>query len=437
MFRSSVPQPVVSNYVRTPFCKAQTSLSDVPAVELAKTAVSEVVDRLPVTADRIDEVVLGCAGEPHDAANIARVAAIEAGIPESVPAFTVQRNCASGMEAIGQAFTKITSGRAKLVVCGGVESMSNYPLLYSEEAQDIYQEVFTSKSPMEMVKAGSKFRPRHFMKPVVSLLEGMTDPTCGLNMGETAEVLASEWDVSREEQDRFALRSHQKAANAWESGRLEDEVIPVYDPDSYEQAVEKDNVVRPDQSMEALEKLSPVPHFFDGDTGTVTPGNASPVTDGAAAMVLVAEEFAEKHDFDRLGSVEDYQVAGLDPKRMGLGPAYATNKLMKENNWSINEFDLIEMNEAFAAQMLANFKAFKSESFAREHLGRDEPLGEISHEKLNVNGGAIALGHPIGATGTRLVGTLLKEMNRRDVKHGLSTLCIGGGQGAAMSLRRS
>lgn len=433
MFQSSSPKTVVSSYVRTPFCKVFSDLSDVPAVELARTVISEVVERIDVDPERIDEVILGNGGQPHDAANISRVVSIKAGVPESVPAFTVQRNCASGMEAVGQGLMKINSGRADLVVCGGVESMSNYPMLYNKEAQDVFQEIQTSKSTFNMIKSATKVRPSHF-KPVAALRAGLTDPTCGLNMGETAEVLAREWEISREEQDRFALKSHGKTTEAWEEERLSEEVIPVYDPDSFDTYVEKDNIFRPEQSMEALGKLPPA---FEEGSGRVTPGNASPITDGAAAMVLAEESFARENDLDRMGYVEDYQVAGLDPKRMGLGPAHSTAKLLDQNNLELNEFDLIEMNEAFAAQMIANKKAFQDESFAREKLNRDEPLGKIPEEKLNVNGGAIAIGHPIGATGTRLVGTLLNSMNRRDVSRGLATLCIGGGQGGAMSLRRS
>ncbi len=432
MFGGSTPEPVISNYLRTPFCKMDTKLSEVGAVELGRTVVSELLERLDHDPEVVDEVIIGNAGQPHDAANISRVISIEAGVPESVPAYTVQRNCASGMEAIGAAARKVSVGEADLIIAGGTESMSEYPLLFPEEAQQKFKDFSRSKSTWDTIKTAASFRPGDF-SPVVGLEEGLTDPTCDMNMGETAEVLAREFDISREEQDAFALESHQRTTAAWEEGRLEEEVIPVYVPPEYEESVEKDNIFRPEQSMEALSGLDPV---FDQEFGTVTPGNSSPLTDGAAGVVVASREKADELDLDVMGRMLNYQVAGLDPKRMGLGPSYATGKLLQRTDHALPEFDLIEMNEAFAAQMIANFETFEDEEFARDELGREEPIGAINRDILNVNGGAISIGHPIGATGTRLVGTLLMELRRREENLGLATLCIGGGQGAAMALER-
>jgi acetyl-CoA C-acetyltransferase/acetyl-CoA acyltransferase len=431
MFGSAEQPPILLDYVRTPFCKMDTALADVGAVELGRTVVSELAQRLPVSPDAVDEVIMGNAGQPHDAANIARVIAVEANLPEHVPAYTVQRNCASGMEAVGAAARKVRTGEADLIIAGGTESMSQYPLLFPEKAQKKFKRMSRSKSTWETVCAVTDFRPGDF-SPVVALESGLTDPTCDLNMGETAEVLAREWDISRQEQDEYALRSHQRTTAAWEEGRLEEEVIPVFTPPDYEEVIEQDNIFRPEQSLDALSKLDPV---FDPETGTITPGNSSPLTDGAAATIVASPDLVNEWKREPLGEILNYQTAGLDPKRMGLGPAYATSKLLDETGTALSDFDLIEMNEAFSAQMIANFQAFRDEEFARQELGHDEPLGEIDHEILNVNGGAISIGHPIGTTGTRLVGTILKELDRRDDDLGLSTLCVGGGQGAAMALR--
>lgn len=223
--------------------------------------------------------------------------------------------------------------------------------------------------------------------------------------------LVREWDITREEQDRFALSSHRRTTEAWKEGRLEEEVIPVFLPPDYDEVVERYNIFRPEQSMEDPGKLDPV---FDREFGTVTPGNSSSLTDGAAVMLLAGRKTARRFDPDVMGTIGPNVNPGLDPKRKGLGPSYATAKLLRRTEGDLSDFDLIEMNEAFAAQMIANFQAFEEPQFAKEELGRKEPLGSIDRDVLNVNGGAISIGHPIGATGTRLTGTLLKELNRRD-----------------------
>lgn len=422
---------VVVDGVRTPFAKVETALAEVSAVELARTAVRELLERTEIDPATIDEVILGNAAPPSDAPNIARVAALEAGIPREVPAFSVQRNCASGFQSITDGFNQIVLGQSDVVVAGGVESMSNVPLQFPDEFADVVTDLARASGVTDKVAAAAQIRPAHF-KPVVALLEGLTDPVCGLNMGETAEVLARELHLSRRAQDEYALRSHQRAAAAWAEGRFADEVTPVFVPPAYRDVVAEDVGYRPQQTLEALAKLRPV--FERG--GTVTAGNASMVTDGAAALLLMEEGKARAEGFRPLGRIVSFGYAGLEPQRMGLGPALATPLALSRAGLSLSDMGLVELNEAFAAVVLANMEVFPSRSWAEERLGRTLPIGTLREETLNVNGGAIALGHPIAATGSRLALTLLLEMRRRDVEHGLATLCVGGGLGGAIVFQR-
>ncbi|MGH7544387.1 MAG: thiolase family protein [Gemmatimonadota bacterium] len=423
---------VVVDGVRTPFAKVGTALAEVGAVELARTAVRELLERTEIEPASIDEVILGNAAPPADAPNIARVAALEAGIPERVPAFSVARNCASGFQAITDAYNQIVLGQSDIVVAGGVESMSNVPLHFPDEFADVMTDLSRARSVPGKVTAVAQLRPGH-LKPVVALAEGLTDPVCGLNMGETAEVLARELSISRRAQDEYALRSHQRATAAWAEGRFADEVVPVFVPPAFEDVVAEDVGYRPNQSLEALTKLPPI---FDRRHGTVTAGNASMVTDGGAALLMMEEERARALGYRPLGRVLAFAYAGLDPRRMGLGPAVATPLALTRAGMSLADMELIELNEAFAAVVLANMEVFPSREWAETMLGRPEPIGEIRPEILNVNGGAIALGHPIAATGARLALTLLLEMGRRDAGVGLATLCVGGGQGGAIVFAR-
>jgi acetyl-CoA acetyltransferase family protein len=422
---------VVVDGVRTPFAKVETALAEVSAVDLARTAVRELIERTEIDPATIDEVILGNAAPPSDAPNIARVAALEAGIPREVPAFSVQRNCASGFQSITDGFNQIVLGQSDVVVAGGVESMSNVPLQFPDEFSDVVTDLARASGVTDKVAAAVQIRPAHF-KPVVALLEGLTDPVCGLNMGETAEVLARELHLSRRAQDEYALRSHQRAAAAWAEGRFADEVTPVFVPPAYRDVVAEDVGYRPQQTLEALAKLRPV---FERD-GTVTAGNASMVTDGAAALLLMEEGKARAEGFRPLGRIVSFGYAGLEPQRMGLGPALATPLALSRAGLSLSDMGLVELNEAFAAVVLANMEVFPSRSWAEERLGRTLPIGTLREETLNVNGGAIALGHPIAATGSRLALTLLLEMRRRDVEHGLATLCVGGGLGGAIVFQR-
>jgi acetyl-CoA C-acetyltransferase/acetyl-CoA acyltransferase len=354
-------------------------------------------------------------------------------VPERIPAFTVNRNCASGLESIVEGAYRIRAGHADLIVAAAVESMSAIPLLFGDEAQAIWTRIARARGLAGRLAAFAAFRPRHF-SPVPGLKLGLTDASSGLNMGETAEVLAREFRIDREAQDRFALRSHQRAAAAWAEGRMQDEVVPVPIGPKYERAAERDNGIREQQSLEALAKLRPA---FDRRHGTVTAGNSSQLTDGAAAVVLASGRRARELGLPVLGKIRSWAFAGCDPARMGLGPVLATPlALRRAGGLGLDRMDLIELNEAFAAQALACYEAFDSRSFCEQHLGSG-PVGTPDPDRVNVNGGAIAFGHPVGATGGRLVLTALLEMARREVPLALVTLCIGGGQGGAMILERS
>ncbi len=413
---------------RTPFVKAFGPLASVPAQELGRIATLGALQRSGLRPQDVDQVIFGNVATPADAANVARVIALTAGVPRDRIAHTVQRNCASGMEAITSAAQLIRLGEAKVVLAGGTESMSQIPLLYNREATSLYQRLERSKTLWQRLKTFLAFRPRHF-KPVVGVKLGLTDPVSGLIMGETAEEVAKDFALTRQEQDAYALQSHQRAAAAQKRGAFAEEIVPV-PAEVAGREVKEDVGLRADQTMEALARLKP---FFRAG-GTVTVGNSSMITDGAAAVVVTSGESARAEGRTPLGYLRGYAYAGCDPSRMGLGPAFATAKLLDQFDLRLDEIDLIELNEAFAAVVLGNEKAFASEAFAREQLGRSLPLGAIPRDRLNVNGGAIALGHPVGATGARLVLTLLKELRRRSLKRGLATLCVGGGQGAALLL---
>lgn len=413
---------VIVDGVRTPFCKAGSDLASLSADELGRIAVNALLTRTGLDPELVDEVIFGCVAQPADATNIARVIALRAGIPESVPAMTVQRNCASGCEAVTLAQERVLAGRGTVFIVGGTESMSNIPFLFRQRTAEKFTHLSRAKSLGQRLQCMARFRPADFL-PRIGLMLGLSDPVSGLNMGETAEVLAREYGIKRDEQDAFALESHRRAVKAREE--FEEEICPVFLP-AKAAAVTKDNGPRENQSTEALAKLKPV---FDRRTGTVTAGNASQVTDGAVALLVMSEEKAERLGYRPLGVLTGYAYAGCDPSRMGLGPVYAMTEAQAKTGLSLADADLIEINEAFAAQTLA---VLKCSARSLPHA-----LGEIPTEKLNVNGGAIALGHPVGATGARLVLSSLKELQRRKAKRALVTLCVGGGQGAALWLERN
>ena len=425
----TAPAVLILGGIRTPFARAGTELRDLSAVELGRLAVGELLARHELDPARLDEVILGNCAQPAEAANVARVTALRAGVPARVPALTVHRNCGSGMESVGLAADRIQLGRARLVLAGGVESMSQLPLLFPPEFGVWLEGVTRAKRPLARLRAALRFRPA-LLRPRSALLEALHDPVCGLDMGGTAELLAREFDLRRELQDRFALLSHQRAVEA--RVRLREEIVPVFPPPACE-LVRDDVGPREGQTIEQLARLRPC---FDRRHGTVTVGNACPLTDGAVALLVGGEELAQDWPVPPLGRVRAWAVAGLEPRRMGLGPVHAIARVLEQTGLSLEEIDLFEINEAFAVQVLACLEAVRSARFARAELGRERALGEIPLERLNVNGGAIALGHPVGASGARLLFTLLLELRRRGAKRGLAALCVGGGQGAAFVLER-
>ena len=416
--------------LRTPMAKAGGKFARMQADELGATLFRELMLRSPVGVDEVDEVIIGNVAQPTHAANIARVIALRAGFPEETPAMTVHRNCASGMESLTTAAARIYAGEGSIYVCGGVESMSNIPLIYNEKMVGLFSKLSCSKSALDKVRTLLGFRPS-FLKPIVGLMSGLTDPVSGLLMGSTAEVLAQDFGISREEQDAFSLASHQKAAKAKASGRFSKEMMPVVYDKHTGKYLDFDDGIRESQTIEKLAGLRP---FFDRKNGTVTAGNSSQITDSAAGMVVMAESEAKKRGLTPLGYLREYTYAGLDPKRMGLGPVFATHKLFTKTGFSMDDIEVMEINEAFAAQVIGCERAFASSEFAKAHWGEDKALGAINPDILNVNGGAVALGHPVGMTGARLVLTVLHELRERGQQTGLVTLCIGGGQGVALLL---
>ena len=423
---------VIVNGLRTPYAKMGTEFKNITAHELGAILLKEFIQRMEIDVNLINEVIFGNVAQPPEATNIARNIALLAGIPEHIPAFSAQRNCSSGMQAIADAWFRIQVGQGDTYISGGVESMSKIPLLWNEAATNWFGKMFRAKSAGQKVSTLSGFK-LNFLKPVVGLQLGLTDGFCGLNMGETAEILAKEFSINREEQDRFAMTSHNRAESAQNNEFFKDEIMSVPVPPKYKQVLDHDNGVRKGQSMEALAKLRPV---FDKYNGTVTAGNASQITDGAAVLLVMEEKKAEEMGYRPLGRIKTFAFAGLDPKKMGLGPAYSTKIALEKTKMTMKDIDRVEINEAFAVQVLANLKIFESKELSKKYLDLDRALGEIDPDILNVNGGAIALGHPVGSSGARLILTLLRELKKSDKTTGLATLCVGGGQGAAFIVER-
>jgi len=414
---------VIIDGVRTPFARAGTTLAALDAVELGRIAVSALLTKTGIDPHVVDETILGCVGQPAYAQNIARVVALRAGIPEDKPAMTVHRNCASGMEALTTAHDKLCAGHGEVFIVGGTESMSQMPFYFSPSAVKKFTQMSRAKSLGQRVGAMTQFRPADFA-PVLGLKLGLTDPVSEMNMGQTAELLAREFGISRDAQDAFAMRSHLNAAKAVDPG-----ITPVY---TAREVVTTDNGIRPDSSLERLAKLAPM---FDPQTGSVTAGNSSQITDGAVALLVCSEAKAAQMGWKPLGRLVDYAYTGCDPKRMGLGPVRAMDAVLRRTNLKLSDSDVIEINEAFAAQVLAVMKAVQDPACARR-CGLDDPLGEIDPAKLNARGGAIALGHPVGATGARLVLSALHQLRDANAKRALVSLCVGGGQGGAVMLER-
>lgn len=411
--------------IRTPFCKSGGVMRDCSPDDLGAFIVSELIARSGIPAKDIDELIFGNVLQPPHLANIARIIAIKAGLPAQVSAMTINRNCASGLEAITTAADKILLDHDAIVIAGGVESMSNYPMMVRKKYKEFLQRLNKAKGWKQRLFTLFSFRPSFLIPDIPEI----NDPLCGLNMGQTAEILAREFRITRKEQDQFALLSQQRAMQATADGRLSEEIAPIAIPPHYSTVQTQDDGPRANQTIEALSALKP---SFDREMGTVTAGNSSQITDGAAAVLLMKESKAKQLGIVPLGYIRDYATAGLQPNRMGLGPVFAINKVLKRTGLKLDAFDLIEVNEAFATQVLAVVRACASDEFAKKELGREKALGEIDMNKLNVNGGAVALGHPLGASGTRLLLTLLKELNRKNKNLGLVSLCVGGGQGQAV-----
>ena len=414
---------------RTPFLKARGKPGPFAASDLAVAAGRPLLARQPFPASALDEVILGCMMPSPDEANIARVAALRLGCGDKVPAWTVQRNCASGLQSIDSAAQNIAVGRSSLVLAGGTESMSRAPILFNDAMVNWLAALNSARTPGAKLKVLGALRPGHF-KPVIALLRGLTDPVVGLSMGQTAEILAHRFGITREMMDRYAMRSHQRLAGAHSDGKL-DEIEALYDDRG--NVHDHDDGVRPDSSMEKLARLRAV---FDKPIGNVTAGNSAQITDGAAWLLLASEDMVGKYDLKVMGQLIDSQWSGLDPAQMGLGPCYAMAPIMQRNQLDTTDLDYIEINEAFAAQVLACVAAWQDADFCREELGRDTPFTPIDEERLNIDGGAVAIGHPVGTSGARIVLHLLKTLEREQARRGMASICIGGGQGGALLIER-
>lgn len=408
--------------LRTPFLKAAGKPGPFSASDLAVAASKQLLLRNSVS---MEEVVAGCVMPSADETNIGRVIGLRAGCGISTPGITVQRNCASGLQALDNAAQDIATQRYDLVLAGGTDAMSRAPLLFSEKMVMWLSRWYGAKTFGQRLNTLSQFRPA-YLAPVIALLRGLTDPTVKLSMGQTAEILAYKFKISREEMDSFALRSHQLLLKAQSENHFE-EITPIYDAKG--QVYELDNGGRADTTLEKLAKLKP---FFDKKFGNVTAGNSAQITDGAAFLILASEEAVKRHKLPVLGRIVDTSWEALEPAEMGLGPAYAIPPLLKRNHLRMEDIDYWEINEAFAAQVLACLKVLADEDYCKQHFGLSHAFGQIPMERLNVDGGAIAMGHPVGASGARLVLHLLHILRRTKTRYGVASLCIGGGQGGAM-----
>jgi acetyl-CoA acyltransferase len=416
---------------RTPFARSGTAYKDLTAIELGTLAVRELIARTNLDPAEVDELVFGTVVHSVQAPNIAREVSLRSGLPPQVPSFTVSRACASSNQAITSAAESIAAGHSDVAIAGGAESLSDIPILFSKSMRDRLVAASKAKTMGGRLKAFAGLRPRE----LAPITPAIAEPSTGETMGESAERMAKENGISREEQDRWALRSHRLAAAATEDGRLTREIVPVYQPPKYDEVLDRDNGVRADTDPAKLASLRPV---FDRRNGSVTAGNASPLTDGASAVLLMAEEKARALGHEPLGYIRSFAYAALDPfDQLLQGPAYATPLALDRAGLSMSDVELWEIHEAFAAQVLSNLQWLDSDAFAREQLGRDRKVGILDEDRINVMGGSIAIGHPFGATGGRLTVTLLNEMKRRGVGLGLITVCAAGALGFAMVVERA
>jgi len=413
---------------RTPFIKARGTPGPFTPVDLAVQCGRPLLLRQPFAPSAFDMVILGCVNVVADEMDPARVAALRLGLGEAMVAFTVQINCGSGMQAIDTAFRYIGQGRGDLILAGGAEALSHAPLVLSREATGWLASVSGAKSPADRLKAAMDFRPQ-FLKPVVGLERGLTDPIVELNMGQTAEVLAHQFDISRSAADVYAAESQQRLARAQADGSFDGELEPAFARDGSH--YDHDDGVRPDTTPDSLAKL---PAVFEKPWGKVTAGNSSQITDGASWVILASETALETHGLRPKAVIVDSEWAALDPRIMGLAPTLAATAVLKRRGLALGDIELWEINEAFAAQVLACLAAWRDADYGRRVLELDGAAGDIDRDRLNVDGGAIGLGHPVGASGNRIVLHLANALRRLGRKRGLACECIGGGQAGAMLL---
>jgi len=415
---------------RTPFLKARGRPGDFTASDLAVAAARPLLLQHEIDLGKLDEVIVGCVMPNPDEANIARVIALRLGIPQTVPAWTVQRNCASGLQAIDSAYRNIKSGQSELVLAGGTESMSRAPILYNDLMVNWLSQLMAAKTTGKKLAQFARLRPAH-LKPVIALIRGLSDPIVGLSMGQTTEEIAYRFGINREQMDAFAVASHHRLGDAMDNGHL-DEIETLYNHSG--QYFDHDDGIRRDSSIQNLAKLKPC---FDRKYGMVTAGNSAQITDGAAMLLLASAEAVKKHRLPVLARIKDSEWAGLDPSQMGLGPAHAMAPIMQRQQLAISDVDYWEINEAFAGQVLACIEAWKQDDYCKNQLGLNQALGEIPHQRLNVDGGGISLGHPVGASGARITLHLAKTLQRNQAAQGIASLCIGGGQGGAILLENA
>jgi len=414
---------------RTPFLKARGKPGPFKHADLAIHASRALLMKMPFEPDALDEVIFGAAMPASDEANVSRVVALRLGCGNQVPAYTVHRNCASGMQSLDNAALSIADGRSDLILAGGIEAMSRAPLLLHDNMVNWLGSWWGARSFSAKVKVLSQLRPAYFV-PVIALLNGLKDPVVGLSMGQTAEKIANRFNITRKMMDSYAVQSHQRLQQAQQGNALT-EIVPLFDRNGI--LYDHDEGVRGDSSVEKLAKLKPA---FDKPFGTVTPGNSSQITDGAASLILASAEAVEKHNLPVLARLVTTQWAGLAPDEMGLGPAHAIAPLLRSRRLKVDFIDYWEINEAFAAQVLAVVEALKDKNYCKDHLGLRTPIGEIPMHRLNIDGGGISLGHPVGASGARIVLHLAKVLEAKSAKRGIASLCIGGGQGGAMLIER-
>jgi acetyl-CoA acyltransferase len=417
--------------LRTPFVRAGTDFAQLDVLELARSVTVELLQRSGLDAASVDHVIYGNVTRPVQYSNLARELALAAGLPKTTPADTVTLACASACQAITDATNLIERGYADVVIAGGVEMLSNVPIALSPPLGRALVAASQAKSVGDRLQSFRGLK----LADLPPVAPSITETSTGLSMGQSAELMAKVNNISRADQDAWALRSHRNAAAAWQDGRLADEVSPVYVVNDGGRAVTRDNHIRPDTSLEKLAQLKPV---FDRQYGSVTAGNSSPLTDGAASVLLMSDERARALGLQPKALVRSYAYAAVDPGgELLIGPAYAIPRALERAGLQLSDVDLVEMHEAFAAQVLSTLKKLESRTFAEQELGRAEAVGCLDPERMNLRGGSIALGHPFGATGARCVTTLANEMERQSAQLGLVSVCAAGGVGAAIILERA